>query len=102
MDVKATVITDEQGQDVMRFMFEQPMDVSLTGTNGTKDLKELFARLMGLILKDDVQVTFEKTSGYENQMYVDVCSEYVRALNKELTEAREKVKREGLAMPVQS
>ena len=64
MDIKVTVTTNEQNDDVMRFGLSEPIDISLTGTDGTKQLKELFSSLMHLLIEDEVCLSFIKTEGY--------------------------------------
>lgn len=97
MNVEVTVTTNTQGEDVMRFKLAEPIDISLTGTEGTGQLKTLFATLLGILMEEDVEVAFSKTDGYSTKMYEDVCVEYVKVLNDELATARENAKKEGLA-----
>lgn len=97
MDIKVTVTTNEQNDDVMRFGLSEPIDISLTGTDGTKQLKELFSSLMHLLIEDEVCLSFIKTEGYGTKMYEDVCKEYLDVLNDELIAAREQAKAQGLA-----
>ncbi len=76
--IEMTVTTNERAQDVFRLKTEpEHIDVVLTEDNGTNDLKNLFARLLQELFKDDVEIKFVKTDGYKTRIYEDVCREYV-------------------------
>lgn len=95
--IEMTVTTNERAQDVFRLKTEpEHIDVVLTEDNGTNDLKNLFARLLQELFKDDVEIKFVKTDGYKTRIYEDVCREYVSVLNQELITAREKILEERL------
>lgn len=95
--IEMTVTTNERAQDVFRLKTEpEHIDVVLTEDNGTNDLKNLFARLLQELFKDDVEIKFVKTDGYKTRIYEDVCREYVSVLNQELITAREKILEEKL------
>ena len=95
--IEMTVTTNERAQDVFRLKIEpEHIDVVLTEDNGTNDLKNLFARLLEELFKDDVEIKFVKTDGYKTRIYEDVCREYVSVLNRELVTARGKILEEKL------
>lgn len=95
--IEMTVTINERAQDVFRLKTEpEHIDVVLTEDNGTNDLKNLFARLLQELFKDDVEIKFVKTDGYKTRIYEDVCKEYVSVLNQELVTAREKILEERL------
>ena len=95
--IEMTVTTNEKSQDVFRLKTRpEYIDVVLTEDSGTNDLKNLFARLLQELLKDDVEVKFVRTEGYKTRIYEDVCKEYVSVLNQELVTAREKILEEKL------
>lgn len=95
--IEMTVTTNENFQDVFRLKTEpEHIDVVLTEDNGTNDLKNLFARLLQELFRDDVEVEFVKTDRYKTRIYEDVCREYVSVLSQELITARQKILEEKL------
>ena len=96
MEIKMTATVNDEGNDVFRLLDGDGIDVEVTGNKGVEQLKQLFNRLLNLMLVEEVTVEFEPTTGYGNKMYEDVCREYVGVLETELVKAREKLVAEGL------
>lgn len=98
MNIKMTVVSVENGVDAFRLKSDNPIDVIVTNDSGTEQIQKMFVHLLGKLMSDDVVIEFEKTEGYTNSMYEDVCKEYISSLNTELKAARESLLREGYAV----
>ena len=88
--ITTTVLATEFCGDVLRFSFPDGshFDVELTGDDGNVQLKNVFVKILGLQMKDDVEVSFERTEGYGNGMYEQACMAYTQMLGKELAPVR--------------
>lgn len=95
--ITTTVLPIDNGDDVLRFSFPDgaEADVSLMGEEGNMQLKAVFAKILSLQMKDEVEVLFEKTEGYNNGMYEQACKAYVQMLGKELAPVRSLILQEG-------
>lgn len=49
---------------------------------------------MYLCINNDVELSLEIEEGYKRSLYKDVCQEYVRELQREMNNVREKIRRE--------
>lgn len=100
MIIKMTAVSIENGNDVFRLKCENPIDVIVTNDSGTEQIQKMFVYLLGKLMSDDIVIEFEKTEGYTNTMYEDVCKEYIASLNTELRAARESLLQEGYGIEV--
>ena len=57
-------------------------------------MKEVFSKLVCLCINNDVELSLEIEEGYGRGLYKDVCQEYVRELQRELNNVKEKIRRE--------
>lgn len=97
--LKMTVTKNDAEEDVFRLLTSEDAfcDVTVSSNKGTNDLKDMFAALLKVLMKDDVKVAFEKTEGYKPALYEDVCKDYIDILNGELVQARQEIITEGFA-----
>lgn len=98
-----TVTTNENDEDVFRLSSENgfSQDVVLTSSESAMDLKKLFSVLLtSLIDKGDVNVKYEDTPTYKNNMYKEVCQEYVEVLASEINNAKSRLVEDGLLKDV--
>jgi len=95
MIIEARLLTSNQNVDVLRFELNPPVDVRLTSTDGAKDLQVLFVELLKLLINDQVEISLIENPDYKNQMYFNICTEYILDLNKDLAEAKCEIKELG-------
>lgn len=93
IDVELTVSGDI---DVLRFLIDpespEQYSINLNDDSSQTELKKVFAKLLELLLKDDIELKFIVAEGYSRGLYIDVCKEYIADLNKELLEVKEQLK----------
>lgn len=99
MEYKMTVTANENDEDVFRLSsgngFSQ--DIVLTSSESATDLKKLFSVLLTALINDgSANVKYEDTPTYKNNMYKEVCQEYVEVLALEISNARTRLVEDGL------
>lgn len=79
--------------DILVFHFpeEETLSVNLNSSESQSDFKKVFSKLLQLILDGEVVLNFEKAEGYSKNLYIDVCKEYIEALNQELVQVRKSI-----------
>lgn len=95
IDVKLTAMSDV---DVLIFGLdeEQPEAyvVNLNSATSQNELKEVFSKLLELLLTEDILLQLSVAPGYSKGLYKDVCKEYIEDLNRELVQVKANMKKE--------
>ena len=79
--------------DVLRFFLEtDEVDINLNTSNCQAELKLLFSKLLEELLENDLVIEFKCGDEYTRGMYIEVCEEYIKDLNKELQDVKEQIK----------
>lgn len=91
-----TVKKNDFGKDVFSLLTNPPVDIDITTTEGSIQLKTMFSTLLEELSKDDVEIVFVKTEGYSVAIYEDVCREYIDVLCQELKQTRDQLIAEDL------
>ncbi len=87
----------DEDKDILRFKFEdEQIDVNLNSSLCQNDLKAVFVRLIQMLLEGDVYLQFSPEDDYNRRMYIEVCEEYIKDLNRELVSTKEKIVNELL------
>lgn len=93
IDVLLTVMGDS---DVLVFNLdtEDPDKyvIDLNDTAGQVKIKEVFSKLLEMLLNEKLTLRFRIAEGYSKELYKDVCSEYIEELNTEIEQVIESVK----------
>ncbi len=93
--VKLTVISDE---DVLIFYLEDDKPdeyiVDLNCSSSQSSLKHVFSKLLNILVEEDIKLDLEFDENYKKGLYKDVCTEYINALNHELTQVKESIMQE--------
>jgi len=97
MIIKMTALKLPDESEVFRLKTDTPIDVVVTDDAGTEQIQNMFIYLLDKLISNDVEIEFEKTPDYGNEMYENVCKDYIQSLNRELKEAREALIKEGYA-----
>ncbi|MEI3395748.1 MAG: hypothetical protein V8R82_08740 [Clostridia bacterium] len=78
----------ENEVDILEFQFDNPVKINLNNSNN-KDLKEMFEVLLKELIKKKFTLKLNVPSNYKTGLYIDVCNEYINALNEEIKETIE-------------
>ena len=93
LDVK--LYEDCEENDILSFQFEDTEGkVYLNSDSCQAQMKEVFSRLITISLNDDIQLKLIIDEGYGRGLYKDVCSEYIKELQKELDNVKDRIRRE--------
>ena len=95
IEVQLTTLSDA---DVLIFGLdkEQPYAyiVDLNSSSSQSELKIVFAKLLQVLLEEDISLEFTIAPDYKKGLYKDVCKEYIDDLNRELTQVKVNISRE--------
>ncbi len=93
--IEVVLLAVDEDTDLLRFDFEDtPLDVNLNSPLCQNELKAVFVRLLQMLIENDVYLEFNYADDYGRAMYIEVCEEYVKDLNRELALAKEKIRKE--------
>ncbi|MEG1312870.1 MAG: hypothetical protein RSD40_00995 [Bacilli bacterium] len=73
-------------KDYMIFKFEKETIVCLNEESGQSELKSVFSVLLTELIKNPLEYIDNKE--YKVGLYIDVCKEYIKDLNKEIVRVR--------------
>ena len=89
IDVTLTVLSDV---DVLVFGLDDKKQydytVNLNSATSQNELKNVFSRLLQLLLQEDITLNLVIDKDYGKGLYKDVCREYINDLNRELTQVK--------------
>lgn len=71
-------------KDVMVFDMKTPLRVSLNDVDSQNELKKVFVEILSLMPKNKINLTYKENQKYKSGLYIDVCREYVKELNREI------------------
>ena len=92
--IKATLL-EQDDADVLRFEIdEEELDINLNSPECQNSLKKLFTLTLEKVIDGSVEITLEIQDGYARGMYIEVCEEYIKDLNRELGEVTEIIRKE--------
>ena len=95
--VNVELLALDEDKDILRFKFEdEQLDVNLNSSLCQNDLKAVFVRLIQMLLEGDVYLQFSPEDDYNRRMYIEVCEEYIKDLNRELVSTKDKIVNELL------
>lgn len=93
--IEVVLLAADEETDLLRFKFEDdPVDVNLNSPLCQNELKAVFVRLLQLLVENDVFLAFSHAADYGRGLYIEVCEEYIKDLNRELASAKEKMCKE--------
>lgn len=78
----------EEEFDILEFQFENPVKINLNSSNN-KEIKEMFEVLLKELIKKKFILELKIQENYKTELYKDVCTEYISALNEEIKETVE-------------
>ena len=92
--IKATLL-ERDDIDVLCFIIdEEELDINLNSPECQNSLKKLFSLILEKAVDGSIEITLEIQDGYSREMYIEVCEEYIKDLNRELEEVTEIISKE--------
>lgn len=93
--IEVVLLAVDEDTDLLQFKFEEnPLDVNLNSPLCQNELKGVFVRLLQMLIENDVHIEFNHADDYGRGMYIEVCEEYIKDLNRELASTKEKIHKE--------
>ena len=78
--------------DMLSFYIKQiEYYVNLNSENSQNDLKTIFSILLEQMIENPIELEFEIAQGYKSGLYIDVCTEYIKELNREIKQVIKKI-----------
>ena len=75
--------------DLLVFQIDdKEMSVNLNASDCQASLKLIFSELLNKLINVDIELKLIVDEGYNRQMYIEVCKEYIKDLNRELNECK--------------
>ena len=79
-----------ENKDYLVFGFEEVAEVCLNDDESQNNLKNIFVKLLTEITKYPVELQFLENPEYKTGLYIDVCKEYIKDLNKAQPKVQQK------------
>ncbi len=77
-------LEQEEMIDYLVFEFDQPKKVNLNEESNQNQLKEVFIDILSRMVSNKVKIVFVDNEEYRVGLYIDVCKEYIKDLNREI------------------
>ena len=74
----------EENKDYLVFDFEESLKVNFNEESNQNELKEVFVRILSEMTRTSIKLVYVDKAEYKNNLYKDVCKEYVKDLNREI------------------
>lgn len=74
--------------DFMVFEFDEELAVCLNEENGQSELKNVFSVILTELIKNPIKLEYRENKDYMVGLYIDVCQEYLKDLNREISNVR--------------
>lgn len=78
-------------KDFLIFEFDDAMGVCLNNEDSQNDLKKVFVKILQELIESPIKLNFVDKSEYNTGLYIDVCKEYIKDLNKEIESTRKNI-----------
>lgn len=92
------VLTTSVDADILVFMLDEAhpdtYTVHLNSATSQNELKDVFSKLLQILLEEDVALKLIVADGYDRVLYKEVCMAYIDDLNCELAQVKEIMQRE--------
>ena len=95
-EVVEVFLTSETPDDDILFFSvdDKKISVNLNSQDCQASLKDVFAELLRKLIRDDVKLVLNVDEKYRRQMYIEVCQEYIKDLNRELDECKTELRKQ--------
>ena len=87
--------TENENNDILLFRFDDgDGKVHLNTDSCQAEMKEVFSRLIRLLIENDVTLMLTIDDDYGRNLYKEVCSEYISDLQKEIDSVKSLIRNE--------
>lgn len=92
--IKVLLSAEGEEKDTLSFFVSEdhPLIVNLNTPDCQTDLQSVFAAILKESISNDIELALVINEKYERTLYKDVCTEYIKQLNNELSKTQEKVR----------
>lgn len=84
--------------DYMIFNLDDEIAICMNNDESQNDLRILFTKLLEMLFTQNINLEYEEKSEFKKLLYIDVCKEYIKELNREISNVK-KNKPENLVIP---
>lgn len=93
--INVTLLAIDENTDVLRFAIgEKELDINLNDAECQAAMKNMFSILLQKAIHSDVVLKLTVAPDYTRGMYIEVCEEYIKDLNREIAEVIDTIRRE--------
>lgn len=86
----SVVLKKNNNDDLLEFNFSDIYVVNLNSDNSQNELKIVFSKLLEELFDNPIELKLIYSENYKSGLYIDVCEEYIKELNKEIKEVLKK------------
>lgn len=92
------LLTFREEKDVLIFQLDdaepEKYCVNLNSETSQNELKAVFAKLLETLMVENVELRLVTDVKYKTMLYIEVCGEYISALNQELVQVKRLINEE--------
>ena len=93
--INVTLFALDGDNDILRFSIEgENLDINLNKSDCQNAMKSMFSVLLKKAVHTNLSLKFSAAPGYTRGMYIEVCEEYIKDLNRELCEVVDAIRNE--------
>lgn len=94
--ISVILLENGDGNDTLRFVIdeEQKLDINLNSETCQTEIKNVFEKILGISVTEDIQLNYSVQEDYTKQLYIDVCSEYIKEIQGEINKSAEQIREE--------
>ena len=88
------LLTCIEENDVLKFSISdtESIDVNLNSASCQAEIKKLFSRILMIGIEEDIVFNFCIEKDYKRGLYIDVCTEYMKDMQRELTDCVQRIR----------
>lgn len=94
--IDVILLENDEGKDTLRFVIdeEQCLDINLNSETCQAEIKIVFEKILGISTTEDIQFDYSVKDGYTKQLYIDVCAEYIKEIQREINNSISQIRAE--------
>lgn len=78
--------------DILEFCIEdKKYPINLNNEDSQNDLKNVFCVLLENMIESTIELKLEINKNYKSGLFIDVCTEYIKELNREIKQVKDKI-----------
>ena len=88
------LLTCTEDKDVLKFSISdtESLDINLNSASCQAEIKKLFSRILMIGIEEDIVFDFCIDKEYNRGLYIDVCKEYMKDMQRELTDCVQRIR----------